>query len=304
MFEQMNYASYMAAITPKVRGALSLHKALGNAELDFFVMTSSVSAVLGNTGQSNYSAANSFLDALARHRRAAGLAATSLALPMVLDVGVVAEDDAIEASLIRKGLYGISEEEMLHGMEAAMTAQTGHQLAGFSRLAVPMSSHLVMGMEAREMSNAIASIKTDSSVPFWLDNARFCHLRAAIEAAAARGGSHPEGQVGVQEQGFTTALETAQAQGPEAAVAVITTHIMERMSGILMIPIGDFEADGPSLGSYGLDSMVGTEMRTWLFKEFGLDYSFQKLLSKTLTFRALATVVARKLGVLEAGGDE
>ncbi|KAJ8105440.1 hypothetical protein ONZ43_g7427 [Nemania bipapillata] len=79
---------------------------------------------------------------------------------------------------------------------------------------------------------------------------------------------------------------------------------MERMSGILMIPIGDFEADGPSLGSYGLDSMVGAEMRTWLFKEFGLDYSFQKLLSKTLTFRALATVVARTLGVVAVAVGE
>ncbi|KAI1125169.1 hypothetical protein F5Y10DRAFT_247824 [Nemania abortiva] len=304
MFEQMDYASYMAAITPKVRGALSLHKALGNAELDFFVMTSSVSAVLGNTGQSNYSAANSFLDALARHRTAAGLAATSLALPMVLDVGVVAEDDAIEAALVRKGLYGISEEEMLHGIETAMMTRPKQQGPGSSRLAIPMPSHLVMGMEAREIGNAISSIKTDNAEPFWLSNARFCHLRAAVEADAARGGSSSEAKVGVQEQGFTTALEAAQAQGPEAVIAVITTHIMERMSGILMIPIGDFEADGPSLGSYGLDSMVGTEMRTWLFKEFGLDYSFQKLLSKTLTFRALATVVASKLGVLEASGDD
>ncbi|KAI1196929.1 hypothetical protein F5X97DRAFT_199678 [Nemania serpens] len=302
MFEQMDYASYMAAISPKVRGALSLHKALGNAQLDFFVMTSSISAVLGNMGQSNYSAANSFLDALARHRQAAGLAATSLALPMVLDVGVVAEDDAIETSLMRKGLYGISEEEMLRGIETAMTTPSQQQPSEASHLAISTPSHLVMGMEAREIGSAIASLK-DNADPFWMNNARFCHLRATVEADAARG-SGSEGQVGSQEQGFTAALEAAQAQGPEAALAIIEAHIMERMSGILMIPVGDFESDGPSLGSYGLDSMVGTELRTWLFKEFGLDYSFQKLLSKTLTFRGLATVVAKKLGVLEASEAE
>ncbi|GAW25274.1 putative lovastatin nonaketide synthase [Rosellinia necatrix] len=316
MFEQMSYDSYMTAINPKVRGALSLHKALGNAALDFFVMTSSVSAVLGNMGQSNYSAANSFLDALARQRTAAGLAATSLALPMVLDVGVVAEDDAIEASLVRKGLYGISEQEMLRGIETAMVAAGSQQqqqllLAGSSRWTVSTPSHLVMGMEAREIGSAVSSIKaadgssSSSSDPFWLSNARFCHLRATIEADAARGGgSSSEGRVGVQEQGFATTLEAAQAQGPEAVVAVLATHIMERMSGILMIPVGDFEVDGPSLGSYGLDSMIGTEMRSWLFKEFGLDYSFQKLLSKTLTFKVLATVVAKTLGLVEASGDE
>ncbi|KAI0911235.1 hypothetical protein F4823DRAFT_586429 [Ustulina deusta] len=302
MFEQMSYTSYLAAITPKVRGALSLHKALGNAELDFFVMTSSISAVLGNMGQSNYSAANSFLDALARHRTSAGLAATSLALPMVLDVGVVAEDDAIETSLMRKGLYGISEEEMLRGIETAMTTRSQPLSSGSPRLAIPMHSHLVMGMEAREIGSAMASIQAENADLFWLNNARFCHLRAAVEADAARGSS--ESQVGIHEQGFATTLEAARAQGPEAVVAVIATHIMERMSGILMIPVGDFEVDGPSLGSYGLDSMVGTELRSWLYKEFGLDYSFQKLLSKTLTFIGLATVVAKKLGVLEASGDE
>ncbi|TGJ80976.1 hypothetical protein E0Z10_g7787 [Xylaria hypoxylon] len=304
MFEQMSYASYMAAISPKVHGALSLHKALGNAQLDFFVMTSSISAVLGNMGQSNYSAANSFLDALARQRRSTGLAATSLALPMVLDVGVVAEDEAIETSLMRKGLYGISEEEMLRGIETAMTIRPRQQPSGSSHLAISMPSHLVMGMEAHEIGRAVASIKAENMDLFWLNDARFCHLRAAVEADMARGSSGSESQVGIQEQGFATTLEAAQVQGPEAVVAVIATHIMERMSGILMIPVGDFEADGPSLGSYGLDSMVGTEMRSWLFKEFGLDYSFQKLLSKTLTFRALATVVAKKLGVLEAGGEE
>ncbi|KAI8625677.1 ketoacyl-synt-domain-containing protein [Xylariaceae sp. FL1651] len=305
MFEQMSYDSYMAAITPKVRGAMSLHKALGSAKLDFFVMTSSVSAVLGNMGQSNYSAANSYLDALAQQRTTAGLAATSLALPMVLDVGVVAEDDAIEASLMRKGLYGISEEEMLRGFEAAMMTRSQDPLSASSRLAIPTPARLVMGMEARELGRAIASITADNADLFWINNARFCHVRAAIEADAARGGSNSDQHAGAQEKkGFATALEAARAESSEAAVAVIATHIVQRMSGILMIPAEDFELEGPSLGSYGLDSMVGAEMRSWLFKEFGLDYSFQKLLSRTLTFKALATVVARKLGVLEASGDE
>lgn len=53
MFEQMDYYSFGAAIIPKAKGAISLHNSLKGIELDFFVMTSSISAVLGNTGQSN-----------------------------------------------------------------------------------------------------------------------------------------------------------------------------------------------------------------------------------------------------------
>ncbi|RYP41605.1 hypothetical protein DL767_000947 [Monosporascus sp. MG133] len=75
-------------------------------------------------------------------------------------------------------------------------------------------------------------------------------------------------------------------------------HVLKRMSGILMIPVEGFELDGPSLASYGLDSMIGAEMRTWLFNEFGLDYPFQKLLAPTLTFKALAKVIAGKIGII------
>ena len=53
-------------------------------------------------------------------------------------------------------------------------------------------------------------------------------------------------------------------------------------------------------GSYGLDSMIGAEMRTWIFKEFGLDYPFQKLLAPTLTFKGLAQVVAEKMELVVA----
>ncbi|KAI1270610.1 ketoacyl-synt-domain-containing protein [Xylariaceae sp. FL1019] len=300
MFEQMTYNSFMAAITPKVRGAINLHNAFGEAKLDFFVMTSSVSALLGNMGQANYSAANSFLDALALYRTRLGLAATSLALPMVLDVGVVAENDAIEASLTRKGLYGINEEEMLRGFEAAMLGPRGTQ----KREAASVPSNLVMGMEARELSRAITSISAESRDLFWADKARFCHVVAAVEAVSAQSNLSPGSHGGVKEQGFAAALEAARLESPEAVVTVITQHVARRMSGVLMIPEDEFELDGPSLASYGLDSMVGAEMRTWLFKEFGIDYSFQKLLSSSLTFRALARVIAEHTGVIEKSEDQ
>lgn len=51
-------------------------------------------------------------------------------------------------------------------------------------------------------------------------------------------------------------------EGPEAVLSVMTGHIAKRMSGILMTSVDDFELNGPLLGSYGLDSMMGAEMRT------------------------------------------
>lgn len=64
---------------PKVYGAWNLHTATASQPLDWFCSFSSAAALVGSPGQGAYAAANSWLDAFTRWRRARGLPATAIA---------------------------------------------------------------------------------------------------------------------------------------------------------------------------------------------------------------------------------
>ena len=307
---KMTTDKFKAALTPKVDGVQALHHALQGHELDFFVMTSSISATVGQPGQSNYAAANSFLDNFAWQRNLMGLPATSLVLPMVLGVGVVAENDFLEDKISRRGMYGIDEREMLRGFEAAMSQPS---LGSGALPARKCDSTIILGLEPTRLAGALAAAAGESTDVSWYEDARFSNLRPMIDAASGGSGAGGNkngagGNADFAEQIIATAAEDKAtdsqgdgAGGYDAALLMTASHIMRKCANILVMSPDDFELEGQSIGGYGLDSMIGAELRNWLFKELRLNIAFQDLLAGTLDFNGLAALVLEGLGVVVAG---
>lgn len=76
--DRQTLARFEKVAAPKIQGAWNLHLCTKDLPLDFFICFSSAASLTGSSGQANYAAANTFLDALAHHRRSLGLPACSI----------------------------------------------------------------------------------------------------------------------------------------------------------------------------------------------------------------------------------
>ncbi|KAJ4287123.1 hypothetical protein N0V88_007745 [Collariella sp. IMI 366227] len=114
LFANMSGDVMRKVLGPKIDGSKNLDDVFYDDDLDFFIMFSSAVCVFGNAGQSNYAAANGFLDGLARQRRKRGLTASAIDLGRVTGIGYVeAAGQAVQEQLVKKlGLPPVSEMDL------------------------------------------------------------------------------------------------------------------------------------------------------------------------------------------------
>lgn len=280
----MSAESWHSGIDAKVRGCWNLHHALLEKEdegLDFFLLVSSISGSVGAIAQSNYCAANHFLDIFARYRRSLGLPAVSVGLGMISDVGYLSENPDVEAKLARSGISSLDEKEMLLVIDEALTSarSDSDQFDTFS------SAHLLTGLEHAGNPTFKASGYEGSS-PFARDpRARILTAHSsAAETTSAHG----------KDEALSSDIAKAVRSGSSLDAAV-TSRVKRELAQILAMDTDRVEI-AKSLPEYGIDSMIATEIRTWLFRSFQLDVSLFQILSKTTTIEMLISMIVTEIG--------
>ncbi|MEU3251206.1 SDR family NAD(P)-dependent oxidoreductase [Streptomyces sp. NPDC006997] len=232
-------------LRPKTEAAWALHELTAGLEsLRAFVLFSSLAGVLGNAGQSTYGAANTFLDALAAHRRALGLPAVSVAWGLWSTSGMGTHLTAAdEARLARTGIAALSEPQGLRLLDTVLTDPGGDALVVASR------------WHETGLRTAVAN---GARVPVMLRG-----LVRGVRRSAA--GSPGQGPVG-----GALAARVRELTGQEAVEAVVAA-----VRGHVAVVLGhgspeSLDRTAPFL-DLGLDSLTSVELRNRLKADAALD---------------------------------
>ena len=273
----MSYSDFQIPIRPKVTGTRNLHDLLPSS-LDFFICLSSMSGVIGVSGQSNYAAGNTYQDALMHSRIASGQKGVFLNLGVLLSIGYVAEH-SVENFLKNRGYMGVSEEQYL----ALLDYYCDPRLPVLS----PLQCQVVTGIQTPAALHA-------KGVPevFYLQAPLFRHLRQiksndskTTESAKSNSKSSNEFDFANLQQRLNTSNSLVEAE------AVVLDGLIAKVSKSLDVDRAQIEVQKP-LHAHGIDSLAAVEVRSWLRCDLGAELPVFEILGNQ-SISELAAVVAR-----------
>ncbi|MFD8330946.1 type I polyketide synthase, partial [Streptomyces lydicus] len=245
-------------LRPKVDGALNLHALTAHLDLSAFVLFSSLSGTLGGAGLANYSAANAFLDTLARHRRAHGLPAVSLAWGLWGQRSGMAGrlSDVDLARMSRVGAAPMPAEEGL----ALFDAATAYGAACGEPVVVPAR------LDTAELrSQAAAGVLP----PLFRSVVRTVPVRRSLAASGAQGTEGADGAAGAEEPGSILAARLAGVARSEQD-RLLLELVREQAASVLGHPSTDEVQGNRAFKDLGLDSLTAVELRNRLKRATGL----------------------------------
>ena len=244
----MDEQRFMRVFAPKALGAWNLHQASVHHDntLDFFMMLSSISSVLGLFGQINYASANFFLDSLAASRHLQSLPATSVNLGVLGEYAGMSKmenDTASIMSLLEShGMPPIPLNDILYKLEAAL------------------NQHAVQRMTAN-----FDWKRFTTTYPHLIRDSRF---EKCIRESLAKG-SDKQSSGGLR----VTLLQL----DPKAQQELIGEKLAKAIARILDVTADKISLEA-SIDKLALDSLALNQFRNWILRNLDINYPMIKLL--------------------------
>ncbi|MFD7712695.1 type I polyketide synthase [Streptomyces sp. NPDC059786] len=245
----------------KADAAWHLHRLTRDADLAAFVVYSSMAGTFGGAGQANYGAANAFLDALAEHRRAAGLPGLSVSWGLWQDrseMGAGLSEQDLARRMARSGTRALTAEQGMALLDTALGSADAHLVA------------------ARFDFPTLRAQAGDGTLP--------ALLRGLVRAGRRRAGAAD--QAGLRDR--------LAALGPAERAAALLTAVRTTVAVVLGHGSAEQVDDTRAFRELGLDSLTAVDLRNRLSALSGLK------LPATLAFdhptpRAIAAFLDEKL---------
>jgi acyl transferase domain-containing protein/NADPH:quinone reductase-like Zn-dependent oxidoreductase/acyl carrier protein/SAM-dependent methyltransferase len=263
---------FLSVLKPKVDGASNLDRLARDASLDYFVLFSSATTVIGNPGQANYVAANTYLESLARARRAEGLPGLAVAWGAIEDVGYLARKADVRGKLSRRiGQAGLTSREALDALGRVLSETRGGRRETAAVVIAPMDWALARRELKLLASPAYAPVVSDAE------------LSAADTVTRV------------------DLVGLVRGRDPQSARDAVAEILAGEVSRILKLPAKDI-APQRSLAELGMDSLMGLELRLGVERRFGIELPLPSI-SDVTTLATMAAAIVARIQDAEASGD-
>ncbi|KAL3475924.1 hypothetical protein BJX99DRAFT_259001 [Aspergillus californicus] len=257
LFTSMTFEAMDRILKPKVQGSLLLDELYQSPELDFFICFGSLTGPAGNTGQSAYSAATSFMASLVERRRKRGLPGSTICPGEIRGVGYVARTDQALVDLLRDAIgdTSISEGELNELFAEAILASHPDSSNEFAPIAgFPM-------VDPEEQPHIV-----------WLKDPR---MWRQLRYSAAKSAHQTAGEVVSVRQQLAAVNSVLEVRG------VILGALLGKLRRKLQVPEEVDITEEHSLMELGIDSLVAVDLRTWFVKEVAVDMPVMKILNNS-----------------------
>ncbi|WP_116209791.1 type I polyketide synthase [Streptomyces olivoreticuli] len=248
---------FSATLIPKMAGAMVLDQLLGGREPEVFLMYSSGTTLPGNVRQSNYVAANLWLEALVRRRRGDGAAGQAVAWGAIGETGYVARNELTQP-LTSAGIEPLALREAFAAADRLLCRDT--DVAGVGRYNWTRLRAFLPALEAP----------------------RCCLLLP--------------GQLDCVDHTQEEILRTLAGMDPEEAVRAVADNLAQLLVEVLHMEQKDLDHNR-RLDEYGLDSLMLAEMLVSLRRRFDVEIPPLELLRSGGTITDVSHLVLLRLGL-------